>query len=288
MAVKLGVGLLVLPVLLGLVVPRAAANAETEYFKIGGQLVLKPEFSETITGITWKHKGNIVAEWIKDTVPLEYLGDLKGRTKLDLTTGTLTVSDMTKSDDGEFTVEINNRVLPDSFKAVGVNRLDEFPLEVIVKPVACSSASSECTLVCGLEFQDAGPVQYSWKFGENGEWKDDEKKIIITKAKTVDIKSYTCKAKNPVSEKVSAPVENPFIEPPGTNTGMIVGAVIGTLLIIALLVAGGVVYYIKCIKNKGFQPAGNQEPEPLPDNGAGTALKAVEGAQQPNNELQTA
>lgn len=236
MAVKLGVGLLVLPVLLGLVVPRAAANAPTKYFEIGGELVLKPEFSETITGITWKHKGNIVAEWIKDTVPLEYLGDLKDRTELDETTGILTVRNMMKSDEGEFTVEINNRVLPDSFKAVGVNRLDGFPLEIRVQPLACASKDN-CTLVCEGAFQDAGPVQYSWKFGEKGVWKEDDNKININRAETVKIDSFTCKAKNPVSEKVSAPHENPFIsEPPGPSPGMAVGLGILGIILAAICV----------------------------------------------------
>lgn len=239
MDVKLGVGLLVL---LGLVVPRAAADVQTKYFEIGRPLVLKPKFSGTITGITWKHEGNIVAEWFKDLVPLEYLGDLKGRTELNLTTGTLTVSDMEKSDDGLFTVEINNRVLPDGFKAVGVNRLDPFHLEILEQPLACGSTAN-CTLVCVGAFRDAGTIQYFWKFGEKGEWKEDENKIVISRAETAGIQRFTCKAKNPVSEKVSAPIDNPFItEAKNTDVGQVVWiiiviAVIGIAIIVIAIIA---------------------------------------------------
>ncbi|MEQ2253862.1 hypothetical protein ILYODFUR_036924 [Ilyodon furcidens] len=197
--------------LVELMVLLVAAQEQLKYFEIGGKLVLRPEFSGPINNIIWKHKGNIVAEWIKDKVPLEYLGDLKGRSELDLTTGTLTVSNMLKAHDGLFTVEINEKVLPGSFNAVEIKNLNQTKVEVIIRPLTCSSEASNCTMDCGDDFGDGQPVQYFWKNGEAGKWENGEKrKVIINDEETWSFKSFTCKAKNRISEKESDPLENPF------------------------------------------------------------------------------
>ncbi|XP_014908375.1 uncharacterized protein LOC106959987 isoform X1 [Poecilia latipinna] len=182
---------------------------DVTYFEIGGNLDLNPAFSGEITSITWKYKGNIVAEYIKDSVPLEYLGDLKGRTNVNLTTGVLTISNMSQSDGGLFTVEINNRVLPVSYNAVGVRKLDDYPVEVIMRPLTCHRSSTECTLTCWVDLNEAEPVQYFWKKGEAGEWEEGEKVITISQ-ETWSFQTITCKVKNPFSEKDSDPAVNPF------------------------------------------------------------------------------
>ncbi|XP_014839769.1 PREDICTED: uncharacterized protein LOC106916171 isoform X2 [Poecilia mexicana] len=186
-----------------------AAAQDVTYFEIGGNLDLNPAFSGEITNFIWKHKGNLVAEYIKGSVPLEYLGDLKGRTNVDLTTGVLTISNMSQSDGGLFTVEINNRVLPVSFKAVGVRKLDDYPVEVIMRPLTCHRSSTECTLTCWVDLNEAEPVQYFWKKGEAGEWEEGEKVITISQ-ETWSFQTITCKVKNPFSEKDSDPAVNPF------------------------------------------------------------------------------
>uniref|UniRef100_A0A3P9P3X0 Ig-like domain-containing protein n=1 Tax=Poecilia reticulata TaxID=8081 RepID=A0A3P9P3X0_POERE len=183
---------------------------EVQHFEIGGNLELNPGFFSEITSITWKHKGNFVAEWIKDdAVPLEYLGDLKGRANVNLTTGVLTVSNMRKSDDGLFTVEINNKVLPVSFSAVGIANLENHRVEVIVRPLTCDSSADKCSLDCGDAFTDAEPVQYFWKKGGTGQWEKGEKRINISKA-TETFDTFTCRAQNRFSQKMSAPHDNPY------------------------------------------------------------------------------
>ncbi|KAK5607355.1 hypothetical protein CRENBAI_026403 [Crenichthys baileyi] len=266
--VKVGVLVLILKVLL------VAAQEQIKYFEIGGKLVLRPEFSGPINSITWKHNSNIVAEWIKGSVELEYLGDLKGRSELDLNTGTLTVSNMLKADDGLFRVEINDKVLPGTFKAVGVRNLIQKKVEVILRPLTCSSDASSCTLDCGEDFGDAEPVQYFWKNGEAGKWENGEKrKVINNDGETRSFKSFTCKAKNRISEKESDPLENPFISKYGdSNTGLVAGVVVFVLLV--GLVGGGWFYYQKRIKNRpGFSPAsadGNGSPEQPAEDGNAT------------------
>ncbi|PWA20130.1 hypothetical protein CCH79_00017708 [Gambusia affinis] len=165
MAVTAGLSLLTLLAL-------QAAAQDPMYFEIGKDLTFDPKPSEAINAITWKHNEIIVAEYVKDKYPLEYLGDLKGRLTLDVTTGILTISNMRKSDDGVFTVEINQRVLPVKFKAVGVRKLDDYPVEVILRPPTCYP-----TLACGVSLNEAEPVQYFWKKGEAGEWEEGGRRV---------------------------------------------------------------------------------------------------------------
>ncbi|XP_012713917.2 uncharacterized protein LOC105922569 [Fundulus heteroclitus] len=202
------------PLLLFLLVLQVGAQEEIKYFEIGGSLVVDPKVSGPITSLTWKHNGNIVAEWIKDKVPLEYLGDFKGLSEVDLTTGVLTISNMLKADEGTFNMEINGRELPGSFRVVGVKNLQTVMVEVMT-PAECTWASLNCTLECGGDFSDAGPVQYFWKKGDTGPWEENEKTITIHNTEEIlCFKSFSCKAKNPVSEKESNPAKNPFTRDP--------------------------------------------------------------------------
>ncbi|XP_035982740.1 uncharacterized protein LOC118557237 [Fundulus heteroclitus] len=202
------------PLLLILLVLQVEAQEEIKYFEIGGSLVLDPKVSEPITSLTWKHNGNIQAEWIKDKVPLEYLGYFKGLSEVDLTTGVLTISNMLKADEGTFNMEINGRELPGRFRVVGVKNLQTVMVEVMT-PTECTRASLNCTLECGGDFSDAGPVQYFWKKGDTGPWEENEKTITIPNTEEIlCFKSFSCKVENPVSEKESNPAKSPFTRDP--------------------------------------------------------------------------
>ncbi|XP_016535092.1 T-lymphocyte surface antigen Ly-9-like [Poecilia formosa] len=225
-------------VLLLLLALQAAAQ-EDKYFEIGGTLTLNPMSSGEITSITWKHKGNVVAEYIKDSVPLEYLSDLKGRTNVDLTTGVLTVKDMRKSDDGKFTVEINNRVLPVSFNAVGIKPLPE-PAVVLKNPTTCYKNSDSCNLTCNGDVRDSGPVQYFWKLREDGAWKESGQDWMLTKIQMSSVEKIICKIQNPISEKESGPLHI-LVFPPLCS---FISDVLGVLMrSVALLVLFGLVVW---------------------------------------------
>uniref|UniRef100_A0A3B3WEL3 Ig-like domain-containing protein n=1 Tax=Poecilia mexicana TaxID=48701 RepID=A0A3B3WEL3_9TELE len=199
MAVTAGLSLLMLILL------PVAAQKQPVYVEIGRTLKLNPNYTKAITMLTWKHNRNLVAEYIKDSYPLEYIGDLKGRTNVDLSTGVLTISNVNQSDSGEFTVEINHQVLPVSFVVAGIRKLDGYPVEVSVRPKGCSSLTSKnCTLVCGGQFQGAEPVQYFWKTGKTEQWKEGNKTFSISRR----FSDYTCKVKNPISEKQSKPFQS--------------------------------------------------------------------------------
>uniref|UniRef100_A0A3Q2PE71 Ig-like domain-containing protein n=1 Tax=Fundulus heteroclitus TaxID=8078 RepID=A0A3Q2PE71_FUNHE len=207
-------GRLIVSIMFAVMSAAVEAQEEIKYFEIGGSLVVDPKVSYPITSLTWKHNGNIQAEWIKDVIPLEYFGDFKGRSEVNLTTGELTISNMLKADEGTFNMEINGRELPGRFRVVGVKNLHSVMVEVMT-PAECTRASLNCTLECGGDFSDAGPVQYFWKKGETGPWEENEKTITIPNPEeTLCFKSFSCKAKNPVSEKESNPAKNPFTRDP--------------------------------------------------------------------------
>ncbi|XP_032409580.1 uncharacterized protein LOC116713513 [Xiphophorus hellerii] len=231
MAVTAGLSLLVLMAL-----PAAAQNLI--YFEIGKSLKLDPKYQQAITAITWKHKGNLAAEYFTKNAPVEYLGDLKGRLHLDPTTAILTISNMKKSDDGEFTVEVNNRALPVRFNVVGVRKLDDYPVQITVRPQGCSSLTSrKCTLVCGGKFEGAEPVQYFWKKEKTGQWKEGGKTISISiTKKTQSFPRYTCKVKNLFSEKESDPTANPFKTEPSSGP-----VPLPAILLVAVLAIGAAV-----------------------------------------------
>ncbi|XP_043992951.1 uncharacterized protein LOC122842816 [Gambusia affinis] len=253
MAVTAGLSLLTLLAL-------QAAAQDTTYFEIGKALTFDPKPSEAINAITWKHNENIVAEYVKDKYPLEYLGDLKDRSKLDITTGILTVSNTRKSDDGVFTVEINQRVLPVKFKVVGIRKLSA--IEVILRTLTCGS-DKNCSLDCGDEYKDAEPIQYFWKKGENGEWQKGDRKLVISK-ETEEVETFTCRAENRYSDVTSEPFKNPLYKESGSYTLV---AVLVPLLI--LVVVGGValIAWLVISKPPCVQNLLNRNPEQPTENG---------------------
>uniref|UniRef100_A0A3Q3B348 Ig-like domain-containing protein n=1 Tax=Kryptolebias marmoratus TaxID=37003 RepID=A0A3Q3B348_KRYMA len=167
-----------------------------------------------ITSITWKLNGDIVAEWIEGAGDLEYFRDFRGRSNLDFNTGVLIIRSMSKTDEGVFTVEINNKIQGLVYSAKGIKSLHDTQVEVVVRPLMCNHLSQACNLSCFGNITDAGPVQYFWKRGE-GEWKESQEDLDITNnEETQQIKTFSCNMKNPISEKESGPLDNPFNKQP--------------------------------------------------------------------------
>ncbi|XP_049927322.1 uncharacterized protein LOC126406841 [Epinephelus moara] len=214
-----------------------------QYLMEGGKLTLelRPPSSEPISYILWKFEGNLLGEWVKDVVDLTYYNTFQGRTTLDTNTGRLEISNMTKADVGLYSVEINNKLQPDQYKAVLIKAVTQ--PKVWIAPLTCGSSES-CTATCEANTTDAGPVTYSWKMGD-GEWKESGKTIDITKADTADVKTFTCRVKNPLNEKESEPLVILFCQrnPPDSDLWIkILGAVMRSLAILALL--GTVTYLV--------------------------------------------
>ncbi|XP_042358777.1 uncharacterized protein LOC121955047 [Plectropomus leopardus] len=114
------------------------AADEKAYFMAGGKLRLdpRPAPTEPTATILWKFKGNLVAELVDVSAPLDVYDTFKGRTTVDKKTGRLEISSMTAADAGVYTVEINNRVQPGGYDAEMIKAVTE--PEVAFKPLSCA------------------------------------------------------------------------------------------------------------------------------------------------------
>ena len=85
------------------------------YIPPQGVLRLLPDPSsvtEPITSILWKHGLNKATEWDLGFGPdVDYYRTYRDRTELDKETGQLVINNMTIEDIGEYSVEINGRLL---------------------------------------------------------------------------------------------------------------------------------------------------------------------------------
>uniref|UniRef100_A0A3Q1F4R2 Ig-like domain-containing protein n=1 Tax=Acanthochromis polyacanthus TaxID=80966 RepID=A0A3Q1F4R2_9TELE len=206
-----------------------------KYLEVGGKLVLKPKPSDTIRSITWKFKDGIVGEFNKETLPLEYSPVYKDRAKVDTTTGELEISNMTKTDSGLYTVEINDRIQDGGYDVRVIKQVPE--PRAIMRPLTCTQSSESCSLSCGGDITEAGPVTFYFKKGDGGWEKGDQTITIMNNNDTHAVETFSCRMENPLGQKDSEPVDNPFYVK--SNPGLIVGIVLGVLAVVGVI--GGVI-----------------------------------------------
>ncbi|KAL7382857.1 hypothetical protein ABVT39_000503 [Epinephelus coioides] len=259
-----------------------------QYFMEGGKLTLelRPPFSEPINYILWKFEGNLLGEWVKGKVDLTYYSTFQGRTTLDTNTARLEISSMTKADVGLYSVEINNKLQPDQYKAVLIKAVPK--PKVVIQPLICASLES-CTATCEGDTTDAGPVTYSWKMGDR-EGKDSGKTIDITKAETANVETFTCRVKNQFTEEESERENNPLFgkdTPGGLGTGGTVGIFFGVLIGAAAAAAAGtgVAWHLKKgpFKNRDSTNPDATAVVPLNANGTPDEAPGAENREQPND-----
>ncbi|XP_034057272.1 uncharacterized protein LOC117536482 [Gymnodraco acuticeps] len=203
------------------------------YFKEGNSLTLdlRPFPSKNITSILWTCNGDLLIDCCESM----YYSTYKGTATLDMHTGRLMIKNMTKADEGVYSVEINNKVQGETYKAVMIKHVPK--PEVRVSPL---TARGPCKLTCEGDTTGAGPVTYSWKTGD-GEWKELQKDII--EEEHGHVKTFTCRMKNPLSEEESPARTILFLPGKPADSGLwikVLGAVIKSLAIFALL--GAMVY----------------------------------------------
>ncbi|XP_033956628.1 uncharacterized protein [Pseudochaenichthys georgianus] len=214
-----------------------SASTEEKFFKEGGsvKLVLRPTLSVPITIIQWKYKDSILAEWVENVLPLTHNRE---HIKLDKVSGRLAMEKMTKAEEGVYSVEVNNNVQKETYNVVFITDVPK--PKIWISPLTCSEESDQCTLKCDGDTTGAEPVTYSWKT-DNGVWKESSRDMPITKKQHGQVKTFTCKMKNPVGEKESDLFTNKLCkkeEPKPSPVGWIVG-----VIVVALLVAvGGVIW----------------------------------------------
>ena len=194
-----------------------SASTEEKFIKEGGSVTLdlRPALSVPITIIQWKFKDSILAEWVKDVFPLAHYRE---NIMLDKVSGRLSMEKMTKAEAGVYSVEVNNNVQTETYNVLVIKDVPK--PEIKFFPLVCGDESHNCTLKCEGDTTGDGPVTYSWKTGD-GEWKESRRDMTITKKEHGHVKTFTCKMKNPVSEKESDPLPNGlFREMPLESSGV--------------------------------------------------------------------
>lgn len=209
----------------------AAVSADTEisvYKKLGDEVVLKSDTTAgTITNIMWKHGENIAVQW--DGVEVDRYRQFRDRGDLNISTGDLTIKELTKNDSGLYTPEINNMINTATHL---------FIISPVQKPdvgISCDDETS-CILSCDGETTGAEPVSYSWM--SDDKVLGSSKMQHISKATSLSVTEFRCKLSNPVSQELSAPLPNPFIvttDPPAGKLNISTGVTVFISLLIAVL-----------------------------------------------------
>uniref|UniRef100_A0A3Q1BA97 Ig-like domain-containing protein n=1 Tax=Amphiprion ocellaris TaxID=80972 RepID=A0A3Q1BA97_AMPOC len=183
----------------------AEAQNTLRYLEVGSKLVLRPEpVSGSIKSITWKLNGSIVGV-LDEGQELVYSPAFKDRASVDTTTGVLEISNMMKTDSGLYTVAINNRIQSGGYD---VQVIKQVPKPVVM--ITCTPKLESCSLSCHGDITDADPVTFSFRKGGRG-WEEGEQNIkIINDEDTQAVETFSCRMKNPLGEKDSEPVDNPF------------------------------------------------------------------------------
>ncbi|XP_063755711.1 uncharacterized protein LOC134875180 [Eleginops maclovinus] len=199
------------------------------YFTEGSSLTLDLRHfpSERITSILWKLNGDLLAQCCED----EYYYTYRGTATMDTYTGRLTIKGMTEAEEGVYSVEINNKVLVETY--IMIKRVPK--PEVTVSLLTRSPEQGPCNPNCAGDTTEAGPTTSSWKTGD-GEWKDLQKDIIEEDHGHVE--TFPCTMKNPLSEEESAARSVPFLPRPLVDPGLwiqVLGLVVRSLAILALL-----------------------------------------------------
>uniref|UniRef100_A0A3P9I3H2 Ig-like domain-containing protein n=1 Tax=Oryzias latipes TaxID=8090 RepID=A0A3P9I3H2_ORYLA len=165
----------------------------------GSSVVLSPDDAETrITTITWKHGEDLAAEWFGGN-PTFYRIFNDG-CSLNTKTGKLTISVVRPEHGGEYTPEINGRIL----SALKLQVLSPVPKPRITPD--CNPEETKCTLTCSFDrTDDLGDVEVFWILDDRRE-KGTELQIT----KDTKEKTFICSLKNPVSSENSTELKNPL------------------------------------------------------------------------------
>ncbi|XP_042152720.1 protein SPT2 homolog isoform X2 [Oncorhynchus tshawytscha] len=226
--------------------PIAAGPSTTRYVITNGNVILNPGIrGGVLQEILWKHGVNKAVEW--STGGIQEFRDFKGRTSLNTTTGEITIRQLTKQLSGVYEAEcmIGHKI--QTFQ----QRVEV--IDTVSQPeVTCELNGTVATIHCSAE----GPlVEYRWSWPDHqGEMWSQEKNGQHYNIKSPESVSYTCEARNPVSEKTSTYSSNDCLATGNPEIYIYTGICAGVLLV-AVVVA--VVVWLVKKRSKDLRSTGN-------------------------------
>lgn len=209
--------------------------------KIGSEVVLTPPTSSSspITSIVWKHNDDLAVEWLDGNI--DVYRNFKGRSNLNITTGELTLKNLSADLSGDYVVEISGHILGGPTLKV----LSPVPKPSIIS--SCNEEKTHCTLTCEGNVADLDPrPTYKWKFNATELTTPNNNYEITPEASAYE---FICELENSVSRESSEPIKDPFYQEsegqtegsgPKINTGIVVFA-----SLLALVVGVALVHRVK-------------------------------------------
>ncbi|KAI1885154.1 hypothetical protein AGOR_G00217270 [Albula goreensis] len=214
--------------LLLLAVPNFGTGAPTNdvYGQTGGDITLIPTVGGgDLQEVLWRHNHNKAVEFDQN---ITEFGQFKGRTSLDPKTGQLTITQLKRTDNGQYKVELVIKGTVHEYNyAVTI-------IDAVTKPtVTCQNInSSTVTLRCA---GDQSPLtKYSWVGPEIQNKSGSELQLNNEDVQSSDAAIYTCVVKNPVSEKRSDFYVK-TCSASQVNIAEIAGGVIGVILLLVII-----------------------------------------------------
>ncbi|XP_072249236.1 uncharacterized protein [Leuresthes tenuis] len=214
------------------VVAAVAANSEvTIYREVGGEVALKPNavsVTATTKNIEWREGDDRAIEW--DEGDLIRYRQFKERGELNISTGVMTIKGLIRNDSGVYTPEIEGKVgIP-----IRLSVISAVPVPTIKK--SCEEEKGTCELTCDGDTTEAGPVTYKWKLDNKDKADISEKQYTFQRSQDISsIKEFSCELENPVSQRSSVPISNPFFTEPERNLSISTGVTVFICLLLPVL-----------------------------------------------------
>uniref|UniRef100_A0A8C7X0W8 Ig-like domain-containing protein n=1 Tax=Oryzias sinensis TaxID=183150 RepID=A0A8C7X0W8_9TELE len=165
----------------------------------GSSVVLSPDDAETsIISITWKHGADLAADSFGGNTTFYRI--FNDGCSLNTKTGELTINDVRPEHGGEYTPEVNGKIL----SAQKLRVLSPVPKPRITPD--CNPEKTKCTLTCSFNrTDDLGDVEVFWILDDR---RENGTELQITKETKEE--TFICSLNNPVSSENSTELKNPL------------------------------------------------------------------------------